>query len=108
MRETVPTTHFLILVGGLLTATVAAQRGPAPDPLVNENATVKLAAAHLRDPGQQRSVGPEHGIVVGARATLVIDPGLAERFACGGACRLRCSALGSLREAKEIGDPSSR
>ena len=36
--------RFLLLVTGLLVASsAAAQRGPVPDPLVKENATVKLA-----------------------------------------------------------------
>jgi len=58
---------------------VAAQRGPAPDPLVRENATVKLAAHSYAIPDGNVGLVPNVGIVVGSRATLVIDPGLGRR-----------------------------
>lgn len=58
---------------------VGAQRGPAPDPLVRENATVKLAAHTHVIPDANVGLVPNVGIVVGARATLVIDPGLGKR-----------------------------
>ena len=57
-------------------STVWAQRAPAPDPLVKENATVKLAAHTYVIPDGNVSLVPNVGIVVGDRATLVIDPGL--------------------------------
>jgi glyoxylase-like metal-dependent hydrolase (beta-lactamase superfamily II) len=60
-------------------STAAAQRGPAPDPLVKENATVKLAAHTYVIPDGNVSLVPNVGIVVGSRATLVIDPGLGRR-----------------------------
>ena len=53
-----------------------AQRGPAPDPLVREHATVKLAAHTYVIPDANVGLVPNVGIVVGSRATLVIDPGL--------------------------------
>ena len=56
-----------------------AQRGPAPDPLVRENATVKLAAHTYVIPDANIGLVPNVGIVVGSRATLVIDPGLGKR-----------------------------
>ena len=60
-------------------STVVAQRGPAPDPLVKENATVKLAAHTYVIPDGNVSLVPNVGIIVGSRATLVIDPGLGRR-----------------------------
>src|SRR5262245_49009830 len=56
-----------------------AQRGPAPDPLVRENATVKLAPHTYVIPDNNVGLVPNVGIVVGARGTLVIDPGLGRR-----------------------------
>lgn len=58
---------------------VSAQRGPALDPLVRENATVKLAAHTYAIPDNNVPQVPNVGIVVGNRATLVIDPGLGRR-----------------------------
>ena len=58
---------------------VAQQRGPAPDPLVKENATVKLAPHTFVIPDGNVPLVPNVGIVVGSRATLVIDPGLGRR-----------------------------
>jgi glyoxylase-like metal-dependent hydrolase (beta-lactamase superfamily II) len=57
----------------------AQQRGPAPDPLVKENATVKVAAHTYVIPDGNVPLVPNVGIVVGSRATLVIDPGLGRR-----------------------------
>ena len=58
---------------------VSAQRGPAPDPLIRENATVKLADHTYVVPDANVSLVPNVGIVVGSRATLVVDPGLGRR-----------------------------
>jgi glyoxylase-like metal-dependent hydrolase (beta-lactamase superfamily II) len=63
----------------LIGAALAAQRGPAPDPLVKENATKKLADHTYVIPDDNVSLVPNVGIVVGSRATLVIDPGLGRR-----------------------------
>jgi glyoxylase-like metal-dependent hydrolase (beta-lactamase superfamily II) len=57
----------------------AAQRGPAPDPLVKENATVKLADHTYVIPDGNVPLVPNVGIVVGSRGTLVVDPGLGRR-----------------------------
>jgi len=56
-----------------------AQRGPAPDPLVRDNATVKLAPHTYEIPDANVGLVPNVGIVVGSRGTLVIDPGLGRR-----------------------------
>jgi glyoxylase-like metal-dependent hydrolase (beta-lactamase superfamily II) len=58
---------------------IAQQRGPAPDPLVRENATVKLAPHTYVIPDNNVGLVPNVGIIVGSRGTLVIDPGLGRR-----------------------------
>jgi glyoxylase-like metal-dependent hydrolase (beta-lactamase superfamily II) len=63
----------------LLGESTAAQRGPAPDPLVQENATVKLGEHTYVIPDGNVPLVPNVGFVVGSRATLVIDPGLGRR-----------------------------
>ena len=63
----------------LLASHPSAQRGPAPDPLVKENAVVKLADHTYVIPDGNVPLVPNVGIVVGSRATLVIDPGLGRR-----------------------------
>lgn len=73
------TARVLFVACALLTAPAAAQRGPAPDPLVKENATVKLAEHTYVIPDSSVPMVPNVGIVIGSRATLVIDPGLGRR-----------------------------
>ena len=63
----------------LASSALLAQRGPAPDPLVKENRTVMLAPHTYVIPDDNVSLVPNVGIVVGSRATLVIDPGLGRR-----------------------------
>ena len=64
----------------LLVPVAGAQtRGPAADPLVRENATVKVAAHTYVIPDNNVGLVPNVGIVVGSKATLVIDPGLGRR-----------------------------
>jgi len=53
-----------------------AQRGPLPDPVVRENVTVKLGPHTYAIPDGNVSLVPNIGIVVGSRATLIIDTGL--------------------------------
>jgi len=55
------------------------QRGPAPDPLVRQNATVKLSDHTWVIPDDNVPLVPNVGIVVGSRGTLVVDPGLGRR-----------------------------
>src|SRR3990172_10423043 len=72
--------RFLLLVTCLLVAAgAAARRGPVPDPLVKENATVKLAEHTYVIPDDNVGLVPNVGIIVGSRATLVVDPGLGRR-----------------------------
>ena len=74
------TLYWLAAVAvALAPARTDAQRGAAPDPLVRENATVKLAAHTFVIPDANVGLVPNVGIIVGARATLVIDPGLGKR-----------------------------
>jgi glyoxylase-like metal-dependent hydrolase (beta-lactamase superfamily II) len=72
---------LLVFIAAAVTAgtSIWAQRGPAPDPLVRENVTVKLADHTYVIPDANVSLVPNVGIVVGSRATLVIDPGLGRR-----------------------------
>lgn len=60
-------------------AIAAAAQGPPPDPMVKEGVTVKVAAHTyvILDGGVP--LVPNVGIIVGSRATLVIDPGLGRR-----------------------------
>jgi glyoxylase-like metal-dependent hydrolase (beta-lactamase superfamily II) len=67
----------LLLCG--LSAMVRAQTSPAADPLVKEGITVKLGPHTYAIPDQNVALVPNVGIVVGATATLVIDPGLGRR-----------------------------
>jgi glyoxylase-like metal-dependent hydrolase (beta-lactamase superfamily II) len=67
------------VVVSLVASDVSAQRGPAADPLVRANATVKLAEHSYVIPDNSVGLVPNVGIVAGNRATLVIDPGLGRR-----------------------------
>jgi glyoxylase-like metal-dependent hydrolase (beta-lactamase superfamily II) len=75
--------HFhlslLALTCTLASSIVFAQRGPAPDPFVRENATIKLAPHTYVIPDNNVGLVPNVGIVVGSKGTLVIDPGLGRR-----------------------------
>lgn len=77
MRLPVP---FLVTAAVVLwSLSGAAQRGPAPDPLVKENATVKIGPHTYVIPDDNVGLVPNVGIVVGTTGTLVIDPGLGRR-----------------------------
>jgi glyoxylase-like metal-dependent hydrolase (beta-lactamase superfamily II) len=60
-------------------ATLLAQRGPAPDPIVKEGTTVKLGDHTWAIPDAGVGGVPNVGIIVGTRGTLVIDPGMGRR-----------------------------
>ena len=79
-------THALILVIAVVVRAAAQGSGEgsgaAPQvvpPLVREGATVKLAPHSYAIPDGGVGQVPNVGIVVGSRATLVIDPGLGRR-----------------------------
>jgi glyoxylase-like metal-dependent hydrolase (beta-lactamase superfamily II) len=57
----------------------AAQAPPPADPLVKEGVTVKLGPHTYAIPDGNVGLVPNVGIIVGSRATLVIDPGLGRR-----------------------------
>ena len=74
--------RVLLLCGVVSVVAVAglvAQRGPTPDPLVKEGVTVQLGPHTWAIPDGNVGLVPNVGIVVGSRATLVIDPGLGRR-----------------------------
>ena len=73
------TLAVLTIACTLASSMLIAQRGPAQDPLVKENATVKLAPHTYVIPDNNVGLVPNVGIVVGSRGTLVIDPGLGRR-----------------------------
>jgi glyoxylase-like metal-dependent hydrolase (beta-lactamase superfamily II) len=59
--------------------TLASAQPSPPDPLVKENATVKLSDHVYEIPDLNVGLVPNVGIVVGRRATLVVDTGLGAR-----------------------------
>jgi glyoxylase-like metal-dependent hydrolase (beta-lactamase superfamily II) len=59
--------------------TLASAQAPPADPLVRENATVKLSEHVYEIPDFNVGLVPNVGIVVGQRATLVVDTGLGPR-----------------------------
>ena len=63
----------------LVPAITIAQTAPVTDPLVRENVTVKLGEHTYVIPDGNVGLVPNVGIIVGSRATLVIDPGLGRR-----------------------------
>jgi glyoxylase-like metal-dependent hydrolase (beta-lactamase superfamily II) len=73
--------QLLVTISCLLAASIAPaqQRGPMPDPLVREGVTVKLGDHTYAIPDGNVGLVPNVGIIVGSRATLVIDPGLGRR-----------------------------
>lgn len=73
--------NVLVLAACCLLAwiTTAQQRSPVADPLVREGVTVKLGTHTYVIPDSGVGLVPNVGIVVGSRATLVIDPGLGRR-----------------------------
>src|SRR5580765_3528986 len=65
----------MVVVCSLTVSPLFAQQ----DPLVREGATVKVAEHTYVIPDFNIGLVPNVGIVVGSRATLVIDPGLGRR-----------------------------
>ena len=74
-----PQVHALLLCPVAIALAVLSPSAQQQDPLVRENATVKLAAHTYVIPDFNVGLVPNVGIVVGSRATLVIDPGLGRR-----------------------------
>src|SRR5438876_979469 len=70
---------FAAVVMPFMVAGVSIAQTPAPDPLIKENATVKVSEHVYVIPDFNVGLVPNVGIVVGNRATLVIDTGLGPR-----------------------------
>jgi glyoxylase-like metal-dependent hydrolase (beta-lactamase superfamily II) len=76
---------MVIGIGVLMPPVALAQTAPADPvsapsaPMVKENITVKLAPHTYVIPDGNVGLVPNVGIIVGTRATLVIDPGLGKR-----------------------------
>ena len=83
MRTTPPSGFCIACVLLSLGASVAGQAPagttPPPPPLVRENATVKLTDHVWAIPDFNVGLVPNVGIIVGSRATLVVDTGLGPR-----------------------------
>jgi len=76
MAARLGSTLFVVLVAA---TSIWAQRGPTPDPLVREGVTVMLGPPSYAIPDGNVPLVPNIGIVVGSRATLVVDTGLGRR-----------------------------
>ena len=64
----------------LVAAIAAPQQPPTPaDPIIKENATVKVSDHVYVIPDFNVGLVPNVGIIVGGRATLVVDTGLGPR-----------------------------
>jgi glyoxylase-like metal-dependent hydrolase (beta-lactamase superfamily II) len=70
---------LVLLCAAAAVPAARAQRGPAPDPLIREGVTVKLGEHTYAIPDGSVPLVPNVGIVVGSRATLVVDTGLGRR-----------------------------
>jgi glyoxylase-like metal-dependent hydrolase (beta-lactamase superfamily II) len=79
MHVRIPPVVALLVVGLAVAPVALAQRGPAPDPIVREGVTVKVGDHTWAIPDGNVGGVPNVGIVVGSRATLVIDPGMGRR-----------------------------
>jgi len=77
MAARLGSTLVMVLVAAM--TSTWAQRGPAPDPLVREGVTVMLGPHTYAIPDGNVPLVPNIGIVVGSRATLVVDTGLGRR-----------------------------
>jgi glyoxylase-like metal-dependent hydrolase (beta-lactamase superfamily II) len=67
------------ILAAVAATTTSAQRGPAPPPLVREGATEKISDHVYVIPDNNVGMVPNVGIIVGTRATLVVDTGLGAR-----------------------------
>jgi glyoxylase-like metal-dependent hydrolase (beta-lactamase superfamily II) len=73
----VRTTFLVVLAAvGLLVLPAAAQRPYTDLPIVSEGKTIRISPNVYVIPDENRRGVPNVGIVVGSRATLVIDPGM--------------------------------
>jgi glyoxylase-like metal-dependent hydrolase (beta-lactamase superfamily II) len=70
------TVALILLLACGFSGSLMAQRGPAVVPMVKEGVTVKLGEHTYAIPDGGVGGVPNVGVVVGSRATLVIDPGM--------------------------------
>jgi glyoxylase-like metal-dependent hydrolase (beta-lactamase superfamily II) len=68
-----------ILFSLLMVVTTMAAQQPAPAPLIKENGTMKISEHVYVIPDDSVPAVPNVGIIVGSRATLVVDTGLGPR-----------------------------
>src|SRR5579872_5245009 len=75
------TRHILVtmVIANCMLAICLLAQQPSPDPLVRENATQKIAPHTYLIPDFNTPLVPNVGIIVGSRATLVIDTGMGTR-----------------------------
>src|ERR1700675_2466944 len=67
-------------IAGAMLSSIAAAQAPAPVPLVKENSTVKISEhVYVIPDSNSTPLVPNIGIIVGAKATLVVDTGLGQR-----------------------------
>jgi len=81
-RRLILAAAYVLAAAGVVSAVPAIGQqpaAPAPDPIVKEGATMKLAAHTYVIPDGNVPLVPNVGIIVGTRGTLVIDPGLGRR-----------------------------
>ena len=90
----------LAVAAAMSCLTSAALAQPAP-PLIKENATVKVSSHVWAIPDGNVGLVPNVGIIVGTRATMVVDTGLGPR---NGQTVLREVAITSL----DVLDPTQR
>jgi glyoxylase-like metal-dependent hydrolase (beta-lactamase superfamily II) len=72
---------FAIVLATVLTVAASAQRGPLPTPLIKEGVTEKISDHVWVIPDGNVALVPNVAIVVGSRATFVVDTGLGARNA---------------------------
>jgi glyoxylase-like metal-dependent hydrolase (beta-lactamase superfamily II) len=79
MRIWTRTALACLVAAAAVASDAYAQRGPAVPPLIREGATAKVSDhVHVIPDGSMQMV-PNVGIIVGSRATLVVDTGLGAR-----------------------------
>lgn len=77
--------HVAMLAGWTLGSTIAAAQAPAQapahvaPPVVKEGTTVKLSDNVYVIPDEKAPMVPNVGIIVGAKGTLIVDPGMGMR-----------------------------
>src|SRR5450631_386081 len=74
--------RLTVTVAGMMFSSMLAAQAPAtfPVPLVKENSTVKISEhVYVIPDSNSTPLVPNIGIVVGSKATLVVDTGLGQR-----------------------------